>query len=45
MSRRPDHPVLSCEVKVIDLGSSCFLTDHLSSYVQVRVGRVNGAMG
>ncbi|GBF94468.1 hypothetical protein Rsub_07002 [Raphidocelis subcapitata] len=25
-----------CEVKVIDLGSSCFLTDHLSSYVQSR---------
>ena len=24
-----------CRVKVIDLGSSCFLTDHLSSYVQV----------
>jgi serine/threonine protein kinase len=23
-----------CAVKVIDLGSSCFLTDHLSSYVQ-----------
>jgi len=25
-----------CEVKVIDFGSSCFLTDHLSSYVQSR---------
>lgn len=25
-----------CQVKVIDLGSSCFLTDHLSSYVQSR---------
>lgn len=25
-----------CEVKVIDLGSSCFLTDQLSSYVQSR---------
>eukprot|EP00887_Chlorella_sp_A99_P005970 scaffold27.g5970.t1 len=25
-----------CEVKVIDLGSSCYLTDHLSSYVQSR---------
>lgn len=24
-----------CQVKVIDLGSSCFVTDHLSSYVQV----------
>ena len=24
------------EVKVIDLGSSCFVTDHLSSYVQSR---------
>jgi dual specificity tyrosine-phosphorylation-regulated kinase 2/3/4 len=25
-----------CEVKVIDLGSSCFVTDALSSYVQSR---------
>eukprot|EP00798_Chlamydomonas_sp_ICE-L_P020443 gene20443-27232_t len=25
-----------CEVKVIDLGSSCFVTDQLSSYVQSR---------
>jgi serine/threonine protein kinase len=25
-----------CEVKVIDFGSSCFLTDHLSTYVQSR---------
>ncbi|KAL4445000.1 hypothetical protein ABPG77_004050 [Micractinium sp. CCAP 211/92] len=25
-----------CQVKVIDLGSSCFVTDHLSSYVQSR---------
>lgn len=25
-----------CQVKVIDLGSSCFLTDRLSSYVQSR---------
>jgi len=25
-----------CEVKVIDLGSSCFTTDHLSNYVQSR---------
>ncbi|KAL0056464.1 hypothetical protein WJX82_011637 [Trebouxia sp. C0006] len=25
-----------CEVKVIDLGSSCFISDHLSSYVQSR---------
>lgn len=25
-----------CQVKVIDLGSSCFITDHLSSYVQSR---------
>lgn len=25
-----------CEVKVIDLGSSCFETDHLCSYVQSR---------
>jgi dual specificity tyrosine-phosphorylation-regulated kinase 2/3/4 len=26
----------ACQVKVIDLGSSCFLTDRLSSYVQSR---------
>jgi serine/threonine protein kinase len=25
-----------CQVKVIDLGSSCYLSDHLSSYVQSR---------
>jgi len=25
-----------CEVKVIDLGSSCFTSDQLSSYVQSR---------
>merc|ERR1712019_94899 len=25
-----------CEVKVIDFGSSCFIDDHLSSYVQSR---------
>lgn len=25
-----------CEIKVIDLGSSCFATDHLCSYVQSR---------
>ena len=29
-------PCCRCEVKVIDLGSSCFVTDHLSSYVQSR---------
>jgi serine/threonine protein kinase len=28
--------VCRCEVKVIDLGSSCFITDQLSSYVQSR---------
>lgn len=26
----------SCQVKIIDFGSSCFVTDHLSSYVQSR---------
>lgn len=26
----------ACEVKIIDLGSSCFITDRLSSYVQSR---------
>ena len=25
-----------CQVKVIDMGSSCFTSDHLSSYVQSR---------
>jgi serine/threonine protein kinase len=25
-----------CEVKIIDFGSSCFVTDHLTSYVQSR---------
>ncbi len=25
-----------CEVKIIDFGSSCFIHDHLSSYVQSR---------
>jgi len=29
-------PLARCEVKVIDLGSSCFTTDQLSSYVQSR---------
>eukprot|EP00759_Apiculatamorpha_spiralis_P020045 PhF_6_TR25620/c0_g1_i1/m.35977 len=28
-----------CEVKVIDFGSSCYLTDHLSSYIQSRCYR------
>lgn len=35
----PPHtawPRRRCEVKVIDLGSSCFITDQLSSYVQSR---------
>jgi serine/threonine protein kinase len=25
-----------CEIKIIDFGSSCFVTDHLTSYVQSR---------
>lgn len=33
---RPPAPPPRCEVKVIDLGSSCFTSDHLSSYVQSR---------
>ena len=33
-----------CQVKVIDLGSSCFLTDHLSSYVQVGAGQACAAL-
>ena len=26
----------NCEVKVIDFGSSCYITDHLTSYIQSR---------
>eukprot|EP01094_Clydonella_sp_ATCC50884_P028050 TRINITY_DN8308_c0_g1_i3.p1 TRINITY_DN8308_c0_g1~~TRINITY_DN8308_c0_g1_i3.p1 ORF type:complete len:290 (-),score=102.83 TRINITY_DN8308_c0_g1_i3:214-1083(-) len=33
-----------CEVKVIDFGSSCFVTDHLSSYVQSRSYRAPEVM-
>jgi len=33
-----------CEVKVIDFGSSCFTTDHLSSYVQSRAYRAPEVM-
>jgi len=33
-----------CEVKVIDFGSSCFTTDHLSSYVQSRSYRAPEVM-
>mmetsp|Transcript_7197 Transcript_7197/g.26455 ORF Transcript_7197/g.26455 Transcript_7197/m.26455 type:complete len:654 (+) Transcript_7197:235-2196(+) len=37
---KPENILVSsyrnAEVKVIDLGSSCFVTDHLSSYVQSR---------
>ena len=25
-----------CEIKIIDFGSSCYVTDHLTSYVQSR---------
>jgi serine/threonine protein kinase len=25
-----------CEVKLIDFGSSCFTTDHLTTYIQSR---------
>ena len=25
-----------CEVKLIDFGSSCYITDHLSTYIQSR---------
>ena len=32
--RMLDH--CRCEVKVIDFGSSCYITDQLSSYVQSR---------
>jgi len=34
----------ACEVKVIDLGSSCFVTDRLSSYVQSRSYRAPEVM-
>mmetsp|Transcript_23450 Transcript_23450/g.54649 ORF Transcript_23450/g.54649 Transcript_23450/m.54649 type:complete len:764 (+) Transcript_23450:110-2401(+) len=33
-----------CEVKVIDFGSSCFIDDHLSSYVQSRSYRAPEVM-
>jgi len=33
-----------CEVKVIDFGSSCFVDDHLSSYVQSRSYRAPEVM-
>ena len=33
---RPSALSCRCEVKVIDLGSSCYVTDQLSSYVQSR---------
>ena len=33
-----------CEIKVIDFGSSCFTTDHLSSYVQSRSYRAPEVM-
>mmetsp|Transcript_24832 Transcript_24832/g.54887 ORF Transcript_24832/g.54887 Transcript_24832/m.54887 type:complete len:87 (+) Transcript_24832:1574-1834(+) len=28
--------ISKCEVKIIDFGSSCFIQDHLSSYIQSR---------
>lgn len=28
--------VCRCEIKIIDFGSSCYVTDHLTSYVQSR---------
>mmetsp|Transcript_111146 Transcript_111146/g.314586 ORF Transcript_111146/g.314586 Transcript_111146/m.314586 type:complete len:647 (-) Transcript_111146:51-1991(-) len=34
----------NCEVKVIDFGSSCFVDDHLSSYVQSRSYRAPEVM-
>ncbi|ESS67146.1 protein kinase [Trypanosoma cruzi Dm28c] len=33
------HSFSRCEVKIIDFGSSCYLTDNLSSYVQSRCYR------
>lgn len=49
---KPENVVMRsysrCQVKVIDLGSSCFFTDHLSTYVQVQfmagVGRGGGLL-
>merc|ERR1712151_442252 len=35
---------IRCEVKVIDFGSSCFVDDHLSSYVQSRSYRAPEVM-
>lgn len=28
--------ISKCEIKIIDFGSSCFIQDHLSSYIQSR---------
>jgi dual specificity tyrosine-phosphorylation-regulated kinase 2/3/4 len=33
-----------CEVKVIDFGSSCYVTDHLSTYIQSRSYRAPEVM-
>merc|ERR1711988_1761320 len=33
-----------CEIKVIDFGSSCYITDHLTSYVQSRSYRAPEVM-
>lgn len=41
---KPENIVIQsysrCDVKIIDFGSSCYTTDHLSSYIQVRYRRV-----
>ena len=34
-----------CRVKVVDLGSSCYATDRLSTYVQARVSVGGGGGG
>lgn len=45
---KPENLLLSsygrCRVKVIDFGSSCFITDHLTSYIQSRSYRAPEVM-
>ena len=39
LTRHPQVLIRSysrCEIKIIDFGSSCYVTDHLTSYVQSR---------
>lgn len=46
LQKQPENIVIKSytrvEVKLIDFGSSCFQTDHLSSYIQVRAAPYMG---